>query len=238
MRLINSANGLYYYSLNSKGWSRSAFTAIYPWSSGQALQVYNVSADIQIGENPGQIYYLGTDNRVWVLYQDINNTWQAVAINWTAINAVRNLRITSAGNVQRRLSYVGSDNQIRVFNYDYCEVLNPSSGSVTSFAVRNKPRVIAIPETNVPKDSTLKVTALKIWPNPANMQVDFSVENFIDEKVMVSIFDTKGQMVFYESRYINKSTERVTVSQLIPGAYFLHIASQNKTATGRFIKEK
>lgn len=234
----NQNNEMFYYILSSSGWIRSGFSAIYPWSNGQPLQVYNVLADIQIGENPDQVYYLGTDNRVWVLYLDPNNLWQAVAINWTFNNAVRDLRITNANNVQRRLSFVGSDNQIRVFNYDYCEIINPPNGSITSFAIKNKKISTLIPETSdLKNERNLKSFELKLWPNPASKEVDFFVEGFIGEKVLVTIFDSKGQKVFQEKRSFGNVSEKVLTSSLTQGIYFLHLTSQNSVVTGKFIKE-
>ncbi|MCX6207435.1 MAG: family 16 glycosylhydrolase [Bacteroidetes bacterium] len=234
----NQNNEMYYYSLTNSGWSRSGFTAIYPWSNGQSLQVYNVSADIQIGENPGQVYYLGTDNRVWVLYQDQNNIWQAVAINWTFNNAVRDLRITNAINVQRRLSFVGSDNQIRVFNYDYCEILNPQNGSVTSFSVKNKNTNNLNTETNdLKSNKNIKPIELKLWPNPSSRELDFYVDSFVGGKVLVTIFDSKGLMILQEKRLFGKASENILISHLAKGAYFLHLTSQNNVVTGKFIKE-
>lgn len=223
---------MYYYYIGSGGWTRAAFTAVYPWSSGQAWQVYNVAKNIQVGETADQVYYIGTDNRVWVLYEDGSNTWQATAIHWIVDNAARDLTITNASASTRRLSFVGTDNQIRIFNYDVCENLNPPANSVKLQKIK-PPGMQVKPETGLLSSPP---AGLSIWPNPVNRKLYFDAQTFMGENSVILIFDSKGQKVFQNARTINTKNETVDLPVIAKGVYYMQVISTKHSATGKFLK--
>lgn len=228
----NTSNQLIYHSLNSGIWQRVAFNAIYPWSNGQNIQVDNVLSDIQVSSYPDQIYFIGTDNRVWVLYEE-SGIWKATAINWMVNYAITNLKISSPTTNQKRLSFIGSDHQIRYFYYDFCENLNPPINSITphSFKLKKEEKSITI---DIDQSDPNK---LLVMPNPAYDKV-YLTTNLTGKTANVIIYDFLGRILVNRKRLIGNRIFSEDISTLSPGTYIIQVISGNTVLKQKFLKVK
>lgn len=77
---------------------------------------------------------------------------------------------------------------------------------------------------------------IRISPNPATSELEFSVPDSFNGNYTYSIFDTYGRCV-YEKTKKQRETEKLNISHFKPGMYFLRIVSGNSMASGKFIVE-
>jgi hypothetical protein len=79
---------------------------------------------------------------------------------------------------------------------------------------------------------------IKIYPNPANSSLFFSMHNIAEEKVEISIMNTEGQMVehFFASTGIGNNIIRLDVSAYSAGVYFVVLKNQSQVISDKFIK--
>lgn len=79
-------------------------------------------------------------------------------------------------------------------------------------------------------DGNLGHKELKLYPNPSS---DFIIFD-IDENSLVRIFDINGKIVFNQN--INSSENKINISNLNEGIYFINIKNSKSENTSRFIK--
>jgi hypothetical protein len=81
---------------------------------------------------------------------------------------------------------------------------------------------------------TKQTQALKIWPNPANDQVNLSLPASQNE-ASVRITDMGGRELY--NRKLENNSLELNINKYMPGMYIVHITSGNETETGYFIKQ-
>ncbi len=81
-------------------------------------------------------------------------------------------------------------------------------------------------------------SSLKIFPNPANEELNFRFDSTQDQRIEISIYDLAGKVVFREIKYINsaESEIRVSVSAYKAGIYIYHLKSDKEIISGKFLK--
>ena len=79
-----------------------------------------------------------------------------------------------------------------------------------------------------------KAEALKIWPNPADEQINISFPAFTNE-VSLRITDLGGHELY--NRKLENHSLTLDVKDYMPGMYIIHFVAGNETKTGYFIKQ-
>lgn len=215
-----SANKLLYYEQSGTTWTRNVFNAISPYSGTNSVPIDNVLKNICIAENPHQIYYIGTDNRVWIVYWD--GTWRNTAIDWKVNYASRDLRITNPTTSNKTLSFVGNDNQIRRLYFGTCEVLNPPCNGNQYF--RLKDNSIIEPE----------IKDISLYPNPANDFIELEIPNQYVENCSIEIYTIGGQFV-KKIEYCNQKNN-IAIPDLPIGLYIIKVSNNSSISIMKFYK--
>jgi photosystem II stability/assembly factor-like uncharacterized protein len=84
-------------------------------------------------------------------------------------------------------------------------------------------------------DLTVREQELKIFPNPVAQVLNLQID--LKQDTQYSILDSGGKVITGGTLNKNSSAQRIDVSGLRPGNYFLRINNENNTLTGKFIKE-
>lgn len=219
-----STNNLIYYALSGATWTRYAFNAVSPYSGTSSVPVDNVAKNICLGENPHQVYYIGTDNRVWVVYWD--GTWRSTAIDWKVNYAARDLKITNPTTSNKTLCFVGADNKIRRFYWNTCEVLNPACNNHQYFKQGN---------SNISTENIVANTSdIIITPNPAADIIKINLPADFTGITNIEIYTINGQKVKQLNTDI--ATNSVPISDLTNGLYVIKIENSKKTSIQKFYK--
>lgn len=219
-----STNNLIYYTLSGATWTRYAFNAVSPYSGTSSVPVDNVAKNICLGENPHQVYYIGTDNRVWVVYWD--GTWRSTAIDWKVNYATRDLKITNPTTSNKTLCFVGADNKIRRFYWNTCEVLNPACNNHQYFKQGN---------SNISTENIVANTSdIIITPNPATDIIKINLPADFTGITNIEIYNINGQKVKQLNTDI--ATNSVPISDLTNGLYVIKIENSKKTSIQKFYK--
>lgn len=239
-----SSNQLVYYQKTGTfSWIRNQFNAISPYSNGNSVWINNVKGDICVAENPHQIYYIGLDNRIWVVYWD-GAAWYNTPINWN-VNYVKNdLRITNPTTSHKRLCFVGDDNKIRYFQWDICENTNPPCGSHEYFRKAGGHNVVTytngVENTYIKNNQSNHIDSsgsqeILIFPNPAENKIMFTGSYNDSDYYVVSIFDAKGVFISSSQLILNSY---IDISNLPHGFYIAKIMGKDSSHTLKFIKKQ
>jgi hypothetical protein len=122
------------------------------------------------------------------------------------------------------------------FLYDFLE-LNDGSIIVCG-SLHSNPFLARIDGLPVSVESENEITDnISISPNPASDYIDIRLDDVIlSEAKDLKIYNTLGECVInYELRNTNYEMERIDVSALSPGLYFICINNGKETLTGSFI---
>lgn len=219
-----SANNLIYYELSGATWTRFAFNAVSPYSGSSSVAVDNVAKNICIAENPHQIYYIGTDNRVWVVYWD--GVWRSSAIDWKVNYAARDLRITNPTTSNKALCFVGADNKIRRFYWNTCEVLNPVCNNHQYFRQSHS--------NNNTENSIANNSDIIISPNPASDYIKIDLTTDFIGITNIEIYNINGQKV--KQLKTDIAINSIPISELPNGLYVIKIENSKKTSIQKIYK--
>jgi hypothetical protein len=79
----------------------------------------------------------------------------------------------------------------------------------------------------------------KVFPNPANDQINIMLTSNLNESVEISVFDCRGNLVLNHQVQINmgKNNFRLKINDLYAGLYFVRINSNQTQVNKRFIKQ-
>jgi hypothetical protein len=221
-------NKLYYY--DSFSWNNTNANIFYAnyYGVSQPLEINNIRKDICLSpqENNTQIYYIGEDNRPWVIYSD-NGSWYVNPIdNNFIISDDLHVPLLSDNST---LAFKDPQNQIRTISWNPCEVLNPQCGST----VERQQHV-----RNVPQIDNLH---FGIYPNPAQDRIflkntapatllncEVIVYNYIGLPVITSIDKqsiTPGELI------------SIDISSFCSGTYYVSLSSDSIFKIIPFVKE-
>jgi hypothetical protein len=228
-----SNNKLVYYQKNINTWNRVQFNSISPYSNGLNVWVDNIKSSICLAENPHQIYYIGTDNRIWIIYLDNDNNWHNTAIDWKINYAKGDSQITNPTSAGKKLCFVGLDNKIRVLNWDICQITNPTCDAQQYYRKFNSSNILP---KNQQEDSSSRETSIqyiKLSPNPTNEEIKLSsVDNILFSNVI--FYNINGDIV-KELNNVN-TNQTIYINDLIGGIYFIKAISSTINYTSKFVK--
>ena len=93
--------------------------------------------------------------------------------------------------------------------------------------------------TLVGVEDLTSITGLNIYPNPAKDILNIAIDGIQSSVLEVSIVDLLGRIVLEDQMRISQGThrERLDISKLTNGSYFIKITDKGKTASFLFVKE-
>lgn len=218
---------------NSSSWMINVVKAKYPWTTGE-VELTNVKSSLSISSS-GNIYYIGTDNRAWIVYSS-NNVNYATSIDWTTKH-LSSLVLTNLQN-GNKLTAVGKDGQIRTFTWGSCEVLNPECDSWIFNITENPSNSITPNEAVSTEKSTFNKNIVKIWPNPVNNILNIEIDDNIKTHNSISLYDKLGRKLkVYKKNTLGNNNFQLDLSSYINGLYYVLINCDEKVYTYKVLKQ-
>lgn len=90
----------------------------------------------------------------------------------------------------------------------------------------NKPILVSLPESNLLGSKR----TINVYPNPTKEELNIGIDS--KDIQLITIFNTSGQIVLSPP-----PSNRIDISSLSPGIYFIRIANNKETFTKKIIKE-
>ncbi len=83
-----------------------------------------------------------------------------------------------------------------------------------------------------------KTNLIQVYPNPSNNEILFNLNSSLNpnEIIEIKIINTLGSIVRSENLYNNQTLQRIQISNLNNGYYFLQINTSTKHYQSSFIK--
>ncbi len=82
----------------------------------------------------------------------------------------------------------------------------------------------------------VKISDVKLYPNPTTQSITLKTEKLFPKETKFSIYDLLGQRL-KNMEYNHQSTQKIDVSNLSPGVYFLKIQNKTINQSLKFIKK-
>ena len=84
------------------------------------------------------------------------------------------------------------------------------------------------------------IYGLKIYPNPANDEINIKFTNVKDQKVALEVISVTGQQLRYREFFAvaGTSTENINVTTLPEGIYFLRIIDEEEVLIRKLLIER
>lgn len=171
-----------------------------------------------------------TDNQMNVATVEADDLTREVALSWDAVTGADSYEITFDGNV------LGStpDTTVNIFGLDYDTTYTWSIGPANCFGAATCATFTFTTEA----DPSLSVAqfdsqSLSVFPNPVKDQLTIKTELSIES---VDIFNILGKSVKSISGE-SMLDDRVNMSDLLDGIYFLNVTAEGKKQTIKVIKQ-
>lgn len=104
-------------------------------------------------------------------------------------------------------------------------------GEQTIYGIRFSPSIVTVPCHSVVSTEAIQIEALTTYPNPVKGYLSLQLPNNMSIEE-IQLFDSSGQLAFKD-----RGVERINLSALTPGIYFLQIlGTDGKTYIGKIIK--
>ena len=108
--------------------------------------------------------------------------------------------------------------------FDYNSAVRTDTAWVTALdTVITSSKIITVTEQSTLGISEIKLSNIKIYPNPTNEFL--FVKNANSEFSKIEIFDIKGSLIFTENLISNE--QKINVNSLQKGIYFIHLSNEN-----------
>jgi uncharacterized repeat protein (TIGR01451 family) len=122
---------------------------------------------------------------------------------------------------------------------------NPVNYSIENFAdiyfdfndpIRTNTAVRTVGEVALLNESTVQGNNLMIYPNPAQGEVFIGLPADVPPQGTIQLFDLFGKLVAAQP-YMSANTQKIDVSLLSSGMYFIQVAGTSGLFSGRFVIE-
>lgn len=80
-----------------------------------------------------------------------------------------------------------------------------------------------------------EIVELEVYPNPSSHEININLNSAKNSKARIEIFDTHGKLMKAHAIY-KSSNERIEISDLASGLYFINIYQDKSVHTKKFIK--
>ena len=200
-------------NVNLSSPDRSEIKVKYPWTSS-SVSVNNITSSVNVAGSPLQVFYKGTDKRIWTLYQKSAGVWEATSLDWT----VKYVRDNVVAFNNRTILFVGDDKKVREFRYDSCENLNPNCklNINKSFDDTTKDHQVT---DNSADNQVSDLNVLALHPNPNNGSFNIRSNK---EFSTVIVQDIQGKVIF-TVRTPSVLMYEYNDHSLSPGMYFVTV---------------
>ena len=150
-------------------------------------------------------------------------------------------QVVPAGNGMNNGIVAGGEINSSVFS-----ATGLNSGSPYDFYVRAKCGDLYSDAASLLNVNTLvgieeltNITGLNIYPNPTKDVLNIAIKSVQSTVLEISVVNLLGKIVLEKNTQLNNEThlERLDVSMLTSGSYFIKIADKGKTASFLFVKE-
>jgi hypothetical protein len=165
----------------------------------------------------------GVSNDIFSIYFVDANT--GYAVGWTKV--LKTIDAGATWTIQATGISGTNDNLNGVF------FINANTG----FTVGNKGRILkTINGGGVGIAENTKISAVSIYPNPANDIVSVNINNNSHADCIMKIYNITGEVV--KTLLLNQNLQDVSVSDLTNGIYFVEIKSDNWTEKQKLIIQR
>jgi len=107
----------------------------------------------------------------------------------------------------------------------------------TGFTVGNSGRILKTTNGGgVGVDENNAASGFNIYPNPANDNINLSIYEGIHNDVLLNIFNVTGELV--KTLKLNQSQQKINISELHNGIYFVEIKSEQGTRKQKLIIQR
>jgi len=213
-------------------WTLSYVFALFPGAS-DPFYVDNVESSISIADNLNQIYYKGTDNRIWVIYLDANNVWQVAHIDRNVDYVDHGVGLSYSISNGTRVSFVGTDSLIRQMYWGPCEVFNPECGDSTLY-FKNPYDPIAFDRSIPVTQEVVKERAgFSFYPNPVSETL--YIESDLEEIGTIELIDMAGRVISTYDR-LKVDNFSIDLSSFVVGVYYLRITNDLGITVHKILK--
>ena len=225
------------------------------WQFGE--RGYDISINAfggRLAEKPPYWHYLDNTNRtdLFKIMAKLNHLKQtynefsstnfeyslAGATKWYSYNNVEN-HVLAAGNFGivgnvANVTFPATGTWYEFFTNDSIDVndpsqslnLNPGEYRLYSTQKFEEPRVVTKISEVVTQNNNIK-----IYPNPANNEINISSDNSISE---IQIYSLAGKLKFQSSSVFN-NTFNVNLNEFTPGIYLVKVATKEKLFVEKFV---
>lgn len=211
----------YYWSVLSSSWEHELMPLNYYSSNNLIMDGFSWD------EVNRRLYYIGFDGKVQ--FVEFNSNYQFLSNYWIDDYWNNNNFICNSGNYLTHHPSIqynpnlgilyqmnGNTNNIGLFSWKNCEnSINTFGSNLLEDTKQNIFRTIPIKENKNSKDIT------RIFPNPATNQLNIVVDT-THKKFDYYILDKTGRILL-QNFLGSKTCEKVDISKLTPGIYFLKI---------------
>ena len=203
---------------------------------GSVDLVFNNNLNKETGEDLASLYF-----SYWWVFHNSNNM---VATNNLSVNTydTRGVRNSSSVLLPTNNGYYNStagqmsDSSDIIYTTD--TTINYNDLVFTTNRYTNNPIIITIPKVLDP--STVGVgqvvslqNKIKIYPNPTSKYI--YINQGIKKELKFSVFNINGQLI--KSSLLNSISNKIDLSNLKNGVYFIRIETENEVKTRKIIKK-
>jgi hypothetical protein len=200
----------------------------YSTATNSTLQISNFSTDAGLVALPVVINEFITEK-----------TNNGVSLNWSTVSEINNshfeIERSTNGTEWTMLGTVnGSGNSSELIIYEYTD-MNPKSG-VNYYRLKQVDFNGDVHYSKLTEVimNTVKSEQVKIYPNPAVSFVNIDVPSTV-ETVTTEIRTIDGRVIKSET-FSNTSKATVSVQDLIPGVYYMHVQMGSQTIVKTVLK--
>lgn len=119
-------------------------------------------------------------------------------------------------------------------NY-YVRVIGKSGAfnATSCYTLRVQLGTASVQEPLIPMNN--ENTLVKLYPNPANTELNVSTDEELDETATLKIYNLEGKVMYAQSFQANPQS--IDVSQYAPGFYYIRVHTSESDEVYKFIKE-
>jgi len=165
---------------------------------------------------------------IWETSSETNNDYFTVQKSYDCVNFKDIAMVKGAGNSNsiKKYAYTDSTSLNAILYYRLKQ---------TDFNGKSTVSVIIMTHCH----ATLLNPQASVYPNPFQNDIFISFVQPVHEKYLVRIFNSNGQLVFYNHYMLNSDVSFITINQLqnIPkGIYYINLQSNNYNYTEKIVK--
>lgn len=219
--LVNTSNSLYNTITATPNDLSGINTLGYEekWKIEKLDATGNVLSNTELGSNPNP------------------SCWQTQVVGYTNFNGYDNINNVTCSGTQGNFNKNTTYRITRYVRNAYCSQWQSYSPSIISpFRKKND-------DLSEISNSSNNKLALALFPNPSNGLLNINLDNAIDSKYNIEVFDIYGKSVYKTEKLNTNGTEfkaeiNLADLNLANGLYLINVSSNNQSSSQRIMIEK